>query len=644
MSRIGIKFEDEILGLLLLNSLPESWETFKISITNSTPNSVVSLQMVKGSVLKEEMRRKTQDSSSQFEVLVSKNMGKSQKREEKIAEVSLILNIRMWSLTTVIKQSIYKNIVSYEKRRTKAKKVNQKRRIMMMMIVSLLLQSVNLVSDESMWIIDNSVILHVIPRKELFTSYTSGDFGVLKIGNDGVTNVIGVGNICLQTNMGMQLWLRGVKHAPDVCFNLIFMHMHDDGERINRTLIERVRCMFSKIRLPKHFWGETLYTAVHVINISLVVALNIKVSNKIWFDKDVKYNHLKVFNCKAFVDVPKDERFKLDMKTRQGIFIGYGHDEYGYRLYDLVEKKLVRNCDVQFMEDQTIEDIDKLGDGFDVPLDDDVEEEQEMSQDENSSDAPKPPPVQLKKSNMERISSTRYTFDEYVTLTNGGEPKCYQEIIESEERQKSMNTSLATHFKLSYGHSPSNEDEKTNMSRVPYASIVGSLMYAMVCTRPDIAHVVGTISSFLSNPGREHWNAVKWILRYLHDTSDLRLFFGGNKPTLVGYSESDMAGDIDSRKSTLGYLIKFIEGVKHVRSCFGCRNSCRSLVLFETNIVYSVIVGVQFILIRDALDAKLLELTKVHTDDNGVNMITKAVPRGKFQDCCEIVGLMIIST
>ena len=47
------------------------------------------------------------------------------------------------------------------------------------------------------------------------------------------------------------------------------------------------------------------------------------------------------------------------------------------------------------------------------------------------------------------------------------------------------------------------------MKRVPYASDVGSLMYAMVCTRPDITHVVGIISRFLSNPGREHWNAAK---------------------------------------------------------------------------------------------------------------------------------------
>ena len=86
-------------------------------------------------------------------------------------------------------------------------------------------------------------------------------------------------------------------------------------------------------------------------------------------------------------------------------------------------------------------------------------------------------------------------------------------------------------------------------------------MYAMVYTRPDIAHVVGTISQFWSNPSREQWNAVKWILRYLHGTVDMKLYFGSDKPNLVGYSDSDMAGDIDSRKSTSGYLINFVGGV-----------------------------------------------------------------------------------
>ncbi|CAL2272140.1 unnamed protein product [Prunus armeniaca] len=95
------------------------------------------------------------------------------------------------------------------------------------------------------------------------------------------------------------------------------------------------------------------------------------------------------------------------------------------------------------------------------------------------------------------------------------------------------------------------------MAMVPYSSIVGSLMYAMICTRPDITHTVGVVSRFLSKLGKEHWNAVKWILRYLRGTSKMSLYFRGGKPTLIGYTDAYMAGDLDSRKSTSGYLITF---------------------------------------------------------------------------------------
>ncbi|KAH0685640.1 hypothetical protein KY284_016193 [Solanum tuberosum] len=62
---------------------------------------------------------------------------------------------------------------------------------------------------------------------------------------------------------------------------------------------------------------------------------------------------------RAFVHVPKDERSKLDIKTRQCIFVGYGQDEFGYHFYDPLEKKLVRSRDVVFFEDHTIEDLEK---------------------------------------------------------------------------------------------------------------------------------------------------------------------------------------------------------------------------------------------------------------------------------------------
>jgi ATP-binding cassette subfamily B (MDR/TAP) protein 1 len=63
------------------------------------------------------------------------------------------------------------------------------------------------------------------------------------------------------------------------------------------------------------------------------------------------------------------------------------------------------------------------------------------------------------------------------------------------------------------------------MSRVPYSSAVSSLMYAMVCTRPDLSHALSVVSGFMANPGKEHWRVVQWIFRYLRGTSNACLQF-----------------------------------------------------------------------------------------------------------------------
>jgi len=76
------------------------------------------------------------------------------------------------------------------------------------------------------------------------------------------------------------------------------------------------------------------------------------------------------------------------------------------------------------------------------------------------------------------------------------------------------------------------------MKDVPYASAVGSLMYAMLCTRPDICFAVGLVSRYQSNPGPTHWQAVKRIMRYLRGTTDLVLCYQGGDLKLRGYSDA----------------------------------------------------------------------------------------------------------
>ncbi|KAH9684220.1 hypothetical protein KPL71_027928 [Citrus sinensis] len=99
------------------------------------------------------------------------------------------------------------------------------------------------------------------------------------------------------------------------------------------------------------------------------------------------------------------------------------------------------------------------------------------------------------------------------------------------------------------------QEESDYMARIPYASAVGSLMYAMVCTRPDTSQTVSMVNRYMHNPGKNQWLAVKWILRYLYGTVDVGLLFKKDcGQQCVGYCDSDFAGDLDKRRSTTSYV------------------------------------------------------------------------------------------
>ncbi|KAH9688516.1 hypothetical protein KPL70_015148 [Citrus sinensis] len=105
--------------------------------------------------------------------------------------------------------------------------------------------------------------------------------------------------------------------------------------------------------------------------------------------------------------------------------------------------------------------------------------------------------------------------------------------------------------------------ERKYMLEVPYSNAVGSLMYVMVCTRSDISHAVSIVSRYMHNPGKGHWQAVKWILRHIQKTMDVGLLFERDDTLgkgVIGYVDSDYAGDLDKRQSTTGYVFTFAGG------------------------------------------------------------------------------------
>ena len=97
---------------------------------------------------------------------------------------------------------------------------------------------------------------------------------------------------------------------------------------------------------------------------------------------------------------------------------------------------------------------------------------------------------------------------------------------------------------------------------------MGNLMYAQVCTRPDIAFVVGVLGRYLSYPSQSHWKAAKKVLRYLQGTKDLMLTYRHTDTLgVVDFSDSDYAGYVDDKKSTSGYIFIMAEGARFVEKC-----------------------------------------------------------------------------
>ena len=111
---------------------------------------------------------------------------------------------------------------------------------------------------------------------------------------------------------------------------------------------------------------------------------------------------------------------------------------------------------------------------------------------------------------------------------------------------KPGDTPVAKGDKFSLSQCPKNNFEIQEMQRIPYASAIRSLMYAQVCTCPDIAYIVGLLGRYLSNHGKDHWIATKRVMRYLQRTNYRKT----DQLEIIGYSDSDFARCRDNMKST----------------------------------------------------------------------------------------------
>nr|GEW89589.1 hypothetical protein [Tanacetum cinerariifolium] len=187
---------------------------------------------------------------------------------------------------------------------------------------------------------------------------------------------------------------------------------------------------------------------------------------------------------------------------------------------------------------------------------------------------------------------------------------------------------------------PSNDWDVERMSKVPHANDVGSLMCLMVCTRPDITYAVSIVSRYLAVPGKNHWEAVKWILRYLKGTADVGLVYGRDQGKHVdadGFVDVDYTKDPDKDSTEVNAADAFTKVVPVVVNC-----DDQSAIHLSRNAMFherTKHINVRYHFIREIVESKEIKVAKIGTEVNAADAYTKLVPGPKFKYCIKILGV-----
>ena len=128
------------------------------------------------------------------------------------------------------------------------------------------------------------------------------------------------------------------------------------AERMNQTLLERVRCMLSNAGLDRRFWAEAVSTACYLINRGPHTGIQCKTPMEMWSGKAADYSNLKAFGCTTYYHVSEG---KLEPRAKKGVFVGYGDGVKGFRIWSPAEKRVIMSRNVVFDESSLLRTIVK---------------------------------------------------------------------------------------------------------------------------------------------------------------------------------------------------------------------------------------------------------------------------------------------
>ncbi|KAL0893973.1 hypothetical protein ABMA27_014049 [Loxostege sticticalis] len=346
----------------------------------------------------------------------------------------------------------------------------------------------------------------------------------------------------------------GIKHQTSTPYS---PQQNGLAERMNRTLVEKARCMLINANLQKYLWAEAVVTAAYIVNRSPTRALDWKTPEEKWSGKQPIVSHMRVFGCEAMMHIPKEKVKKWDSRSRKMIFLGYCDNSKGYRLLDIKSRTVMKSRDVIFLENSVKRDF------VTVPLSSPESEKQvssdvlESDADDNSDlsthtamehsevevtddpdyvperpiDLPERSNITLRPRNKKNAETEPKTYICSNDVSSCSVPETYTEAIMSKDSHlwvESINEELKAH-----------DDNGT----------------WQLVEKPPEAKVMGCKWVFRIKDEQTHWNAVKRVFKYLKETKRFGLCYRSNEnSTIEGFSDADYANDPVTRRSTTGYV------------------------------------------------------------------------------------------
>nr|GEW30138.1 hypothetical protein [Tanacetum cinerariifolium] len=372
------------------------------------------------------------------------------------------------------------------------------------------------------------------------------------------------------------------------------------SERRNRTLLDMVRSMMSQTTLPKSFWDYALETTECILNMVPTKKVD-KTPYEIWHEqapnpsenkvfvaRNAEFFESKLLDMKASGSVEDLELIQEEDTNPSGFTQTYGVD-YEETFSSVVDIRAIRILiAIAAYYDYEIWQMD-VKTAF---LNGHLFEEVYMEQPEASGSyiaililyvddillmGNNIPMLQDVKSYlgrsfaMKHLGETAYILgikiyrDRSKRLIGLCQRAYIKKILKRfyMENSKRGTIPMQEKLKLSKSQGTSTPAEKQRMQNIPYASAIGSIMYAVRCTRPDVAFAQNMTSRFQQNLSEEHWTLLKIFFKFLQNTKDMFLVYGGNMERELSvscYTDDGYLTDADNLKSQAGYVLVLNRG------------------------------------------------------------------------------------